>query len=294
MKIDLRQISSEKNIPYSDVLWQYVTEDFLWRIDKAGLASVLWQRKSEYATGEKLSVYYVYGKAHEAADKSFGVPVELIRGIITGNAECNSHSDVMWESETLREESQDAYTLSFSAEFDGTRVPFAVRIERLNEADAGIPLQREIKAMNRLHKTIETNVYSPESILAEQLFEIMDKLELVRDMKLFADSYGILREYSVSGRRIIDFFKAKSQEKPKVASMRRLEQLGGYRSYTYMKKRWNQYCKRQEKLSGHYDSTGWEETLDLILDFLTPVWSAFCNDEIFYDDWMPELGRFLG
>ena len=113
-------------------------------------------------------------------------------------------------------------------------------------------------------------------------------------MKLFADSYDILKEYPVSGRRMIDFFKAKSQEKPKVASMRRLEQLGGYRSYTYMKKRWNRYCKRQDKLSEHYDSAGWEETLDLILDFLTPVWSAFCNDEIFYDDWMPELGRFLG
>ena len=41
-------------------------------------------------------------------------------------------------------------------------------------------------------------------------------------------------------------------------------------------------------------NAGWEETLDLILDFLTPVWSAFCNDEIFYDDWMPELGRFMG
>lgn len=96
MKVDLRRISSEKNIPYSDVLWQYVTEDFLWRIDKAGLAPVLWQRKSEYATGEKLALYYVYGKPHEAADKSTGVPIELIRGMITGNAECNSHSDVIW------------------------------------------------------------------------------------------------------------------------------------------------------------------------------------------------------
>ena len=101
MKVDLRRISSEKNIPYSDVLWQYVTEDFLWRIDKAGLAPVLWQRKSEYATGEKLALYYVYGKPHEDADKSPGVPIELIRGIITGNAECNSHSDVIWENETL-------------------------------------------------------------------------------------------------------------------------------------------------------------------------------------------------
>ena len=70
--------------------------------------------------------------------------------------------------------------------------------------------------------------------------------------------------------------------------MHRLEQVYGYRSYAYMKRRWEQYCKRLTRQQRAYANAGWEETLDLILDFLTPVWSAFCNVEIFYDDWMPE------
>ena len=28
--------------------------------------------------------------------------------------------------------------------------------------------------------------------------------------------------------------------------------------------------------------------------FMKPLWHAVCCDEIFFDDWMPELGRYLG
>ena len=48
--------------------------------------------------------------------------------------------------------------------------------------------------------------FAPESRLGEQLFEIMDKLELVSDMKPYGDAYEILKRYSVSGRQIIDIF----------------------------------------------------------------------------------------
>ena len=36
------------------------------------------------------------------------------------------------------------------------------------------------------------------------------------------------------------------------------------------------------------------DALDLILAFAGPVWNCLCDNEIFCDDWMPELGRFLG
>ena len=72
----------------------------------------------------------------------------------------------------------------------------------------------------------------------------MDKLELVSDMKPYGDAYEILKRYSVSGRQIIDIFKVRAKNKPKTVSMHRLEQVYGYRSYAYMRKRWEQYCKR--------------------------------------------------
>ena len=49
--------------------------------------------------------------------------------------------------------------------------------------------------------------------------------------------------------------------------MHRLEQVYGYRSYAYMKRRWEQYCKRLTRQQRAYANAGWEETLDLILDF---------------------------
>lgn len=307
VRVDLRHISNEKKIPYSDVLWQYVRQDFLWRINNAGLGKVLWLQKPYFATGEKLALYYVYGSPSGRAEDN-GTPFDVLRNIIIGNAGLNSHSDVVWTDAVASKQaaalsgnapgSSDIqpliHTWNLSAMCDGEEVPFAVRLERLNEADAGVPTTKNIVFMNSFYGDADICIFSPESRLGEQLFEIMDRLELVSDMKPFGVAYEILKRYSVSGRQIIDIFKAKAEKKPRAVSMHRLEQVCGYRSYTYMKKRWEQYCKR---LTGHqkeYVNAGWEETLDLILDFLTPVWSAFCNDEIFYDDWMPELGRFLG
>ena len=55
-----------------------------------------------------------------------------------------------------------------------------------------------------------------------------------------------------------------------------------------MRKRWTAACKKVRK------EKPWEDALDIIVAFLEPVWNALCNNEIFFDDWMPELGRYLG
>lgn len=307
VRVDLRHISDEKKLSYSDVLWQYVKQDFLWRINNAGLGKVLWLQKPYFATGEKLTFYYVYGSQSGRAEDN-GAPFDVLRNIIIGNAGLNSHSDVVWTDTVSSKQAAKAsanapdgsdikpliHTWNLSAMCDGEKVPFAVRLERLDEADAGVPMTKNIVFMNSFYGDADVCIFSPESRLGEQLFEIMDKLELVSDMKPYGDAYEILKRYSVSGRQIIDIFKVRAKNKPKTVSMHRLEQVYGYRSYAYMRKRWEQYCKRLTGQQKAYVNAGWEETLDLILDFLTPVWRAFCNDEIFYDDWMPELGRFLG
>ena len=69
---------------------------------------------------------------------------------------------------------------------------------------------------------------------------------------------------------------------------KRLNQLKSYREYGYMRKRWIAACKKQSI------EAKWEDTLDTIVAFLEPIWNALCNNEIFFDDWMPELGRYLG
>lgn len=85
MRVDLRHISDEKKLSYSDVLWQYVKQDFLWRINNAGLGKVLWLQKPYFATGEKLAFYYVYGSPGGRAEDN-GTPFDVLRNIIIGNA----------------------------------------------------------------------------------------------------------------------------------------------------------------------------------------------------------------
>ena len=70
--------------------------------------------------------------------------------------------------------------------------------------------------------------------------------------------------------------------------MKRMEQITSYKEYGYMKKKWMQYCRTRNG-----EVVSWEQLMDRLLIFLTPLWKALCEDEIFFDDWMPELGRFL-
>ena len=100
VRVDLRHISDEKKLSYSDVLWQYVKQDFLWRINNAGLGNVLWLQKPYFVTGEKLAFYYVYGSPGGRAEDN-GTPFDVLRNIIIGNAGLNSHSDVVWTNTEL-------------------------------------------------------------------------------------------------------------------------------------------------------------------------------------------------
>ena len=85
-----------------------------------------------------------------------GTPFDVLRNIIIGNAGLNSHSDVVWTNAELPKQTAkvsanepDAsdmqpliHTWNLSAMCDGGEVPFAVRLERLNEADAGVPMTK--------------------------------------------------------------------------------------------------------------------------------------------------------
>ena len=160
VRVDLRHISDEKKLSYSDVLWQYVKQDFLWRINNAGLGKVLWLQKPYFVTGEKLAFYYVYGSPGGRAGDN-GTPFDVLRNIIIGNAGLNSHSDVVWTNAELPKQTAkvsanepDAsdmqpliHTWNLSDMCDGGEVPFAVRLERLNEADAGVPMTKNIVFM---------------------------------------------------------------------------------------------------------------------------------------------------
>jgi hypothetical protein len=57
-----------------------------------------------------------------------------------------------------------------------------------------------------------------------------------------------------------------------------------------MKKRWEQYKKRNEL------SIGWEDLLNGLKVFFDPIFEVISSEEegkSFFGDWIPELGRYL-
>lgn len=288
--------STKDAISLSDILYGLAVEDLLIRIEKSTFQEFLWLT-SEQAIGldaykkkskERIDFLYVEsGKrnylSHVVAGQVFDRNVldALVKELFSYQSE-----DSQWEYHIS--EIGNGVSLSLTYSKMGIQVPVAVSIGT-SLIKVKKRKQKELTLLLDENRSCTYLCYSKESILAEYLFDIMRKLELISDMEAYGEANRILKEYSISGRYIMEEFVAMREREPKVTSMKRLEQISSYKNYTYMKKRWQQYekihCDEKEE---------WDRVLERILSFMGPIWTALCADEIFFDDWMPELERFFG
>ena len=118
MKVDFKKICEEYNMSYSDVLWRYVSEDFLWRIRANNLEEVLWLTKPQFKECERLTLYYVESRTSKKA----GSPQEILDNKILGNKEVNSRSDIRWSGY----QKENIWILK--AKVNDTEIPFSVKI----------------------------------------------------------------------------------------------------------------------------------------------------------------------
>ena len=289
--------SKKEQISLADILYGYAVEDIMQRISKSSFHEYLWLAKEgvlgidayRKKVKSRLEFFYV-----EREKKTFHI--ETMAGDVFGKAvmelflkelfEEKEKSDIAWQYKTQKIDK--GVEIYLTGTYKDMQVPVAISINT-------IPVvSRKAKEKNRLLFTNEKKSYSYfsysiENILAEDLFEIMRKLELISDMGCYDRVNEILKSHAISGRHIIDEFYLLREKEPKVVTQKRLRQLSSYKGYGYMKKKWQQYAKHQKE---EYDD--WESLLTRITRFLSPIWTALCEDEIFLDDWMPELERFLG
>lgn len=288
--------SEKDGIQVSDILYGLAVEDLLCRIEKSSFYEYLWLTNEQaigldaYRKKSKERVAFLYvesGKKNYLSHAVAGQPMNqelfllLLEELFSQNDEKSR-----WEYSVADSEKGKSLHLTFISM--DMQVPVSVYIG----TSAIKTLKKKRKELPRLleqRKTCSYLCYSKESILAESLFEIMRKLELVSDMEAYAEANQILKEYAIGGRYILEEFSVMGEKEPKVVAMKRLEQIASYKNYGYMKKRWQQY-ERNHGL----EKEAWEEVLSRILAFMGPIWKALCEDEIFFDDWMPELQRFLG
>lgn len=298
-----KEKSGKDNIALADILYGYAIENLMLRIEQCSFQEYLWLT-NEYALGEeaykknskeRLEFIYVesekksFTETLKAGDKFSLEIMELLRDELFKKEQRYSQTefgDLRWEANV--KETENGITFFLICSFMELQVPITVSVT-VAKMDSQKPKKKEFDLMFDSKKSCSFLSYSRESALSESLFEMMRKLELISDMKAYDTVNEILKSQSINGRHILEEIKLMGEKEPKVISMKRLEQLSSYKNYNYMKKKWQQYTRVHQS-----EPEEWERVMERILSFIAPIWKALCDNEIFFDDWMPELERFLG
>lgn len=293
---ELKALAEEKGIPFANLLWTYVLEDLLLRIGESSYEEYLWLQSHRMLgeeacrRGEEGEIIYLYQQSSRLPAPEKLVPgqklsAQLAEQFVQEVFLPENKREIGWKAEVA--EQNNRVTLEFQAFYKDMTVPVTVEIRSISMENQR-PEVRTFSAVSLPGKTISCQIYSSENQVGRDLFEIMEKLELIGDMGAYDRLYQTLKSQSLSGRYVLEELEMRAEAVPQVKKERRLLQLKEYRNYAYMRKRWEQYEKRHGK-----SGVTWEDALDLILALAEPVWNSLCNGGIFFDDWMPELGRLL-
>lgn len=289
----LKEKSLELSVPFSDLLRGFILEDLLNRIARSSFKEHILLEDQEIVGIEnykrpaerRITFYYKESEKKIAPEKQ--IPGQVLAAPLL-EAVCSElfedHSEVEWE---YTYEMQEGYAdLALTACYHEMIVPVLVRLVSVKGNSYRTKEITFLRFMD--HKSVSLCLFAPGNQLGECFFEIMKKLELILDMSAYDTVNEILKNESVSGRHILEELHRLCEKEPKVRRLKRIEQLESYLNYKYMENRWEKYKK------AHHRTDSWQEVLTRLISFAKPIWTALCEDEIFYDDWMPELGRYLG
>ena len=289
----LKEKSIELSIPFSNLLWGFVLEDMLDRIAKSSYKEhilladqgIIGVENYKRPAEGRLTFYYKESEKKIAPEKQ--IPGQILAAPLL-EAFCREileeTEEVLWR---YSYQMQEGYAdLTLSAWYHEMSVPLQMRLVCVK----GNSYRTKEITFSRFmdHKPVSLLLFAPGNQLGECFFEIMKKLELILDMSAYDAVNEILKTESVSGRHILEELHRLCEKEPRVCRLRRMEQLESYLNYKYMENRWEKYRK------AHHRTDSWQEVLARLISFGKPIWTALCEDEIFFDDWMPELGRYLG
>ena len=293
----LKKRSAELAIPFSDLLRGYMLEDMMIRICNSDYRDVLWLEtvpllgERSYRAREQKRICFFYQESERPVPKDrlrpgqkLSVPMaeQMLADIFGGD----NQQDICWEG--CVQEAEGNFLFFMEGTYRQMKVPITLKLHGGQE-EKQIPGKREEELTAIAGKKVSYLVYAPENQVSRDLFMMMDRLELISDMGCYWRVYETLKTRSLSGRFVLEELETLSEPAVNVKTKKRMAQLAEYRSYAYMRKRWEKYLRNHGQ-----KHIPWEEALDLILAFAGPVWNCLCDNEIFFDDWMPELGRFLG
>lgn len=179
------------------------------------------------------------------------------------------------------------YEFLIKANQNNMYTPLKIRIIPMSEAQSD-PDKVEYRLISSPAERIEFLIYPLEAIIGNDIAEILSKLELMYDMNVYADVLKLTSQVTIDGTRISVRMKEACEEKNVPITEDRLKLFLTYKDNKILKTKWNKYIKRQKSMS-----IKWETVISRLDAFISPVWEKLCDGQIFFGDWMPELGRYL-
>ncbi|MCD7709017.1 MAG: hypothetical protein LUI02_03990, partial [Clostridiales bacterium] len=236
---ELKALADGKGIPFANLLRGYALEDLMMRVCGSDYREFLWLRDDDmlgeksYRQGREGTLVFFYVPSPKPIPQDKIVPGQqlsqpLAEQFFSDIFLPENHSEILWETDQINSDSAHA-NLSLTANYRDMRVPVNMQLRTLL-AENCRPEPRTLETLGLPKKrTISYQVYSSENQLCQDLFQIMDKLELIGDMGAYLRTYRTLRTQPLSGRRIIEGLEELSATSPTIKNERRLEQVRGYR-----------------------------------------------------------------
>lgn len=293
----LSQIETEQHIPFENLLNGYVGESLLEGLEKNGYQEVMLLLNdnpfslSAYAGKICQKFKFVYLENSRLREHDGEIPGQKLSD---GMAE-KILQDIQTAGETneltilgqVESPEKDKWVLQLEVYLQKMYVPWTVVIERRKE-DSLYPKEESFTKLMDKTKEIHYNHYPTEEQAAGHIFCILKDLELINEMEHYLYLYDSLKKDVMEGRKAAMALESLCEKANIQPEMARLLLVENYKKYTYMKKKWKIMLRRQKR-----NGPEWDEALDVIMQFVRPLWDAVCENKIFFSDWMPELGRYL-
>lgn len=279
---ELGEKGKELGLSYARTLSLYLFEKILLEVSGSKLQENLWLKEEEFQILGKKKKRIPNEITYYMANISY----QLISDTVEQLLEEKQYTNVAWRLDFYDEE----LVIDLQVTLKQEPVFFKVRIRPIWQTDPYLE-EGTYHTMILPEQDIHYYKYPLDLDIVECLFFILDRLELIGDMRPYAVIYQTLQSQALTGRHIYLNIKELIENSGMSSPSKRMETVLGYRSYGYMKKKWNRYVKECGDLDKKEDS--WEKVIELMEECFQPVWQAIEQDDIFIGDWMPQLGRYL-
>lgn len=285
-EVAIKVKSQELEIPYGNLLCACLLEDALLQIAQSSYAQKLWIGNAaslgleQYKRKRADRLEYYYPKSDQNLD--IDAMLQEIFTEKTDHGICWS-----WRIAGQQNRLEDEVLVNMRARLGAMEVPISL-IFISSERERLTPIEHEFRLCMQNNDRVNCLLYPWEHIVAESLAQIIEKLELLNDLGCYQEVHGIIHREALDARIVQEQLGRLCRERHILPEEKRMTMLLEYRSYSYMRKRWNRYLKT-EKMT----SPAWDEVMSDMEQFLKPIWEMILEDTIFIADWMPELQRFL-